>query len=250
MSETAPQLSLRDHNQIVFENIEGWVGDRVWMICDFIKQDQDRNNIAGDVAEIGVHHGKLFFLIAGIAGLESNLIAIDLFENQEKNIDQSGSGSKERFTDHLNSHFSNLAPRMRIHAKDSMDLSMSEISTVFPNKVRVFSVDGGHTVAHVVNDLSFAQEVLTGRGSILLDDFMGPVWPSVSEGFFKYMNYFNRRLAPYLIFQNKLFLTTFSEHASVLAALREYLDHAVGSEIHDGSWRYTELCGYKVLCHG
>lgn len=107
---------------------------------------------------------------------------------------------------------------------------------------------GGHNVKHVINDMSLAQELIVPGGVILLDDFLGPHWPRVSEGFFEYMRVANRRLAPFLIFQNKLFLTTYSEHPQFSAKFRKLIDRAVGSEIHTRRWRYTQIGEHKVLC--
>ena len=131
-----------------------------------------------------------------------------------------------------------------------MSITSQNQLSIFHGGVHVFSVDGGHTINHVVNDLNIAQDVLVSRGCVMLDDFFGRVWPTVTEGFFKFMEGHNRRLAPYLIFQNKLFLTTFSEHESVLSQLRNYLDERIGDEIHTEHWRYSSLCGFKVLCNG
>ncbi len=243
-------ISMQEANNVVFKNVEGWVGDRIWTICQFLKLDQDAHRVSGGVAEIGVHHGKLFFLISHIGAETCSLLAIDLFEDQEKNVDGSGEGSRATFESHLQTHFPYLKPRVKTVSADSMSLTSGDVAKMFQEKIRVFSVDGGHTIAHVVNDLCIAQEVLESRGSVLLDDFFGPVWPTVTEGFFRFMDSHNKRLAPYLIFQNKLFLTTFSERDSVLQALHVYMENLVGEELHSGRWRYSMLCGFKVLCFG
>src|SRR5262249_15983947 len=151
------------------------------------------------------------------------------------------------FEGHMRAHFPDMLDRVKIVACDSMSITPGTAAAMLSGRVRLFSVDGGHTVAHVVNDLSIAQEVLVSSGIVLLDDFLGPMWPSVSEGFFKYMSIANRRLAPFLIFQNKLFLTTFSEQEHVLQGLRDHLDKTVGAEIHN-RWRYSQMCGFPVLC--
>jgi hypothetical protein len=240
--------SIVDANRLAFAHVDGWVGDRIWSICEFLRDDQRAHAVRGAIAEIGVHHGKLFFIIAHVAEPDERLIAIDLFEEQDKNIDRSGRGSLDAFRGNLQTHFPHLRERVAIVSADSLSLTPARIGALFPEPVRVFSVDGGHTVAHVVNDLAIAQDVLAPRGCVLLDDFMGPLWPSVSEGFFRFMDRGNRRLAPFLVFQNKLFLTTISEQAQVLEALRAFLDRTVGGEIHSGRWRYTTLCGWTVLC--
>jgi hypothetical protein len=246
-----PEMALAEANRIAFGHIEGWLGPRVWQSLEFIQRHHDRLKIVADIAEIGVHHGQLFFMMASLSRPEERCIAIDLFDDQEKNLDKSGKGSLAKFEGHLNMHFSHLAARVHVLTADSMSFTPSTARAQISRRgVRLFSVDGGHTVEHVVNDLCIAQELLVPSGVVLLDDFLGPHWPSVTEGCFSYMSTANRRLAPFLIFQNKLFLTTFSEQPQMLVALREYLDATVGPEIHSGKWRYVEIFRHKVLSFG
>src|SRR5450432_4230784 len=46
---------------------------------------QTSSKIAGGLAEIGVHHGKLFFLLALSRQVGEKSLAIDLFEDDEMN---------------------------------------------------------------------------------------------------------------------------------------------------------------------
>jgi hypothetical protein len=238
-----------DAAHIAFENIEGWVGDRVHQIVEFIRRDHDAHDVQGDIAEIGVHHGKLFYIIAAAARADDRLLAIDLFGQQGLNVDSSGSGDRVIFERHADNLFPDLKPQIRILESDSMSLRASDLRPLMAHdRIRIFSVDGGHNPEHVVNDLNIAQETIAPRGVVMLDDFFGYMWPSVTEGFFRYMSTMNRRLAPFLIFQNKLFLTTYSEHESVLEHLRAYLDEVVGNEIHT-NWGYGKICGFSVIAH-
>jgi hypothetical protein len=50
-------------------------------------------------------------------------------------------------------------------------------------------------------------------GIVALDDYMSLHWLGVTRGVLPLMASQNRRLKPFLYFQNKLFLTTVSEHA-------------------------------------
>lgn len=238
-----------DAAHIAFDNIEGWVGDRVHQIVDFVRRDHEAHDVDGDIAEIGVHHGKLFYIIAAAARANDAILAIDLFGQQSLNVDHSGNGDRAVFERHADDFFPGLKHQIKILEGDSMSLRTSDLRALMAHdRIRLFSVDGGHTPEHVVNDMSIAQELIAPRGVVMLDDFFGYMWPSVTEGFFRYMATANRRLAPFLIFQNKLFLTTYSEHESVLTSLRAYLDEVVGDEIHT-NWGYSKLCGFSVLSH-
>jgi hypothetical protein len=241
--------SLVRANKWVFGNVEGWISPRIIQILEFAERYHLEKQVTGDVGEIGVHHGKLFFLLATLAKGNEKCIAVDLFDHQELNIDRSGKGSLTAFKDNMAKGFPDLEPRVRIVARDSLSVTPSTARDAFETTgLRLLSVDGGHTIAHAVNDLDLAQELLAPCGIVMLDDFFGVGWPGVSEGYFKYMNTLNRRLAPFLIFENKLFLTTVSEKEEILNALRPFIDAVVGDEIHR-KWKYVQLSGTSVLCY-
>ncbi|MFK0165300.1 class I SAM-dependent methyltransferase [Rhizobium sp. NPDC090279] len=208
----------------------------------------DIEDVKGDILEIGVHHGKLFFLLSAASRDNERCVAVDLFEDQQKNLDHSGKGSLDIFNRHLRELFPDYVSRVTAISADSMSLTpVTARQRLGVAGVRLMSVDGGHTVAHVMNDMQIAQELLVTGGVVLLDDFLGPHWPTVTEGFYRYMQIANRRLAPFLIFQNKLFLTTFSEQPEILTRLRGFLDRTLPHEIHSGHWRYTTVADHKVL---
>ncbi|NLR95850.1 class I SAM-dependent methyltransferase [Rhizobium sp. P38BS-XIX] len=231
-----------------WNEVQGWVGDRIPHILKFVRELHDAQKVEGDILEIGVHHGKLFFMLSAISRDHDRCVAVDLFEDQDKNLDHSGKGSLAIFTRHLHELFPDYASRVTAISADSMSLTPVTVrGRLGVDGVRLISVDGGHTIAHVVNDMALAQELLVPGGIILLDDFLGVHWPTVTEGFYKYMQIANRRLAPFLIFQNKLFLTTFSEQPETLARFREFLDRTLPNEIHSGRWRYTTVGDNSVL---
>lgn len=235
----------------VWNNIHGWVGHRVPHILKLVREIHLENNVLGDIVEIGVHHGKLFFLMAAASRPDEKCIAIDLFDDQEKNLDHSGMGSLSTFSQHIEDYFPHLKRQIIAVSADSMSFTPANIRQRLDiSGARLFSVDGGHTVKHVINDMALAQELLVPGGVILLDDFLGPHWPSVSEGFFEYMRIANRRLAPFLIFQNKLFLTTYSEHPQMMIQLRKLLQRDLVLEINTPKWRHAEIGEHKVLCFG
>lgn len=53
---------------------------------------QHHLGLFGAVGEVGVHHGKFFMPIAGYALRSEPAVAMDLFEDQSANFDQSGEG--------------------------------------------------------------------------------------------------------------------------------------------------------------
>ncbi len=75
-----------------FHQVEGWVASALLPCLKSIAVAQDGAKLAGNVAEIGVFRRKLPIALAHMARTEKCL-AIDLFDDQVKNIDGSGEGS-------------------------------------------------------------------------------------------------------------------------------------------------------------
>jgi len=232
----------------VWEHVEGWLGDRMWQVVGIIGSLFERNGVRGNIAEFGVHHGLFLLLLNTLRSAGEECFAIDVFDQQQFNLDHSGSGSLAAFQSHLD----NLVPaerdRFRIIQRDTLSFSTAEVGKLFDDAgVKLLSIDAGHTALHAVNDLHLAQEVLVPGGVIALDDFMSVHWPGVTEGFCRFMSTGNRRLKPFLHFQNKLFLTTVSEHPRTLAQFRSEIESMFPDEVRNARWRDVEIFGAAYL---
>ena len=51
--------------------------------------------------EIGVHHGQFFIALNQLIPSNFTSYAIDVFDNQQLNIDKSGEGNKSKFIENL-----------------------------------------------------------------------------------------------------------------------------------------------------
>ena len=136
----------------------------------------------------------------------------------------------------------------KIVQRDTLSFSTSAAVDLFGEKgVKFFSIDAGHTLQHTFNDLCLAQEVLVPGGIVALDDYMSPHWPGVTEGYYRFTGSANRRLKPLSYFQNKLFLTTVSEHGSYLQQFRTAIEAVCGDEVRSGRWKDVEIAGSNCL---
>jgi hypothetical protein len=95
--------------------------------------------------------------------------------------------------------------------------------------------------------LCLAQEVLVPGGIVALDDYMSPHWPGVTEGFYRFTGASNRRLKPFFYFQNKLFLTTVSEHGPYSQQFRTAIEAISAEEVRRGRWKEVEIAGSDCL---
>jgi hypothetical protein len=84
--------------------VEGWLRTEAALVIAALNERQRALDAKGGIAEIGVHHGKLFILLYLLGRPPEKAVAIDLFEDQHFNIDLSGSGDLAKFRRNLARH--------------------------------------------------------------------------------------------------------------------------------------------------
>lgn len=244
----AREERLRYFDAEIYGKVEGWLGDRVSQIVGIFGSVLDSQGIRGHIVEFGVHHGLYLLLLSLLRNGNELCFAVDCFDKQYLNIDKSGHGSKAVFLSHVDHFMGPERSFFHVIERDTLSFSISELAALFPEPgVKFLSVDAGHSLQHTFNDLALSQEVLVPGGVVSLDDYMSGHWPGVTEGFYKFMSTANRRLRPLLVFQNKLFLTTISEHPLFLEKFRERVERAYAEEIRIGRWREVEITGARCL---
>src|ERR1035441_9365724 len=72
--------------------VDGWLLPEAARCIVCLHDAQRRNGTRGSVAEIGVHHGKLFMLLCLLRNEGEIAVGYDLFDRQNENIDRSGEG--------------------------------------------------------------------------------------------------------------------------------------------------------------
>lgn len=183
--------------------VEGWLLPFSATFIAALSRFQVERGLAGSVAEIGVHHGKSFFVLYLTTREDEVAIAIDVFDAQHLNLDNSGRGSKEVFLRHARRLNSSL-DGIRIIEDSSLHLSVDRIRSE-GGRVRLFSIDGAHTEEATGNDLRLAEECIHDQGAVIVDDCFNEFWPEVSGGLARYL-YGSGRLVPFSIAPNKVFL--------------------------------------------
>jgi hypothetical protein len=182
--------------------VEGWLhSEAAWTVAA-LSERQRALGIEGGVAEIGVHHGKLFILLYLLGRASEKAVAIDLFEDQHLNIDLSGGGDLAKFRRNLERHAD--ATRLVLHQGNSMDLTAAELVRLAEGPLRLLSVDGGHTAEITAHDLAVAEGALAEGGVIVLDDVFNERWPGVADGMHRYFVR-PRNLVPFAIGANKTY---------------------------------------------
>jgi hypothetical protein len=182
--------------------VDGWLRTEAALTMVALTESQRRLGIAGGVAEIGVHHGKLFVLLYLLSRAPEKAVAIDLFEDQHLNIDQSGNGDLAKFHRNLERHAD--SSRLVLHQGNSMELTGADLTRLADGPLRFFSVDGGHTAPLTEHDLATAEASIAEGGIIVVDDVFNEQWPGVGDGVRRYFER-HRNLVPFAIGVNKTY---------------------------------------------
>ena len=94
----------------------------------------------GAVVEIGVHHGRLFIALNLTRKSGESAVAIDLFEDQHENTDNSGRGDLQKFKANVD-RWSSL-DSVVLHQGDSTLLKTDELLNLSGGPVRLFASMG------------------------------------------------------------------------------------------------------------
>lgn len=177
------------------KGVEGWFFPIDALLFGIIDEIQKREGIAGNLFEIGVHHGKTALFLARMARAGEIAGVCDVFDQQDLNRDRSGEGNLAIFLRHLGG-----AP-VRIFAKLSSELTTDDTTT----QCRFVHIDGGHRPEDVLTDLHTADRALSSEGVVAVDDVFNPNWPGVSEGFYAFLRE-SKAFVPIAIGGNKVLL--------------------------------------------
>ncbi len=194
--------SLAGYLELGIGTVEGWLSPTTASILAQLLVEQVRAGLRGNVCEIGVHHGRLFLVLANALAPGERAVAVDVFGDQEKNVDRSGQGDRAVFERNL-ARYAPAAP-VEIVQESSLDL---ERLGFLSHRFRFVSIDGGHTGPTVANDLRLAERTLLGGGIVALDDILSSHWTGVLTGLAAYVRA-GGTLVPFALVPNKLLLTT------------------------------------------
>ena len=168
--------------------VDGWLSDvAIELIVLLAHVQQHELSIHGPVCEIGVHHGRFLILLALLQARDAKVGAWDLFSQQDQNVDLSGSGDRALFERNLARHIGPLDERYVIQEVNSLELTAERVREQLNGRPVLFSIDGGHTKSIVLHDLKTAYHSIAVGGIVILDDYLHPVWPEVTEALHTYL---------------------------------------------------------------
>lgn len=222
--------------------VSGWLAAEVLdmlKILDSAQRSIDADSARGAVAEIGIHHGRLFIGLRLLQAEDQKSVAIDLFGDQQLNTDNSGKGDLSAFKRNLALWSSRDS--VVIHQGDSTMLHPSELRDLAGGQIRVFSVDGGHTEEIVLNDMKLAESTIADNGIVVADDVFNQQWPGVSTGTLRFLKG-SEKLVPFAIGFNKVFFAA-GEYSDLY---RKHLELGFSGRFLV-STKISEFAGHEVL---
>jgi hypothetical protein len=217
--------------------VDGWMLPAAAKMIATLSAVQEAEGISGNVAEIGVHHGKLFILLYLLTRGDERAVAIDLFADSSRNIDESGAGDLGKLRANLARHADATMRRLVVYQGDSVNLDGATLKNLARGAYRLISIDGGHTAEITAHDLATAEESLAPGGVIILDDCFNEMWPGVSEGVYRYFHE-PRGILPFATGGNKVLFCAPNAIPFYVDSLR-----AIASRT-----REHEFLGARVLC--
>ncbi|MCP9270847.1 class I SAM-dependent methyltransferase [Mycolicibacterium arenosum] len=197
--------------------VHGYTETPTFTTLQVLDRCQRDMGLRGPVTEIGVHHGQLLIAMALLQRPGEGVVAVDLFDQQELNVDQSGKGDLAEFSRHI-AHW--LDSPVTVVQGDSTTLKPGVVPEMAGT--RMFSVDGGHTSRIVESDMRLAARSLCDGGVVIADDVFNPQWPDVCVGTLKFME--DADLVPFGIGFNKALFTHTRYAEMYRQALRSRFD--------------------------
>lgn len=185
--------------------VEGWLSKEATVLIDLCDALQREYDVRGGGAEIGIHHGRLFLLLRMLMREGETAVAMDVFEDQHLNADQSGHGDRAVFERNLR-HCVGTTEGTRVVKVDSRTISGGDVQGWAGGPVRLFSIDGAHTAPITAKDLQTSAAALAEGGAVILDDVFNEAFPGVSEGLHAFLREPGHRLAPAVLTGNKTLL--------------------------------------------
>lgn len=164
---------------------------------------QEVQGVGGSLCEIGVHHGRLFLLLALSRRPGETALAIDLFEDDEVTAGAHAGRPQALIRN---------ATKLRVSLSNeeilkcsSREVTANEILSRAPGQIRFFSIDGGHMYRDVENDLELARQCICQTGIIAVDDFCNVLWPEVSFATYDFLRS-QSEIVPVFATLSKLYL--------------------------------------------
>lgn len=216
-------------NSEEFKNMSGHPYPETYKIVEYLSRFAAPE---GGVMEIGVEKGKFFIGLNSLVPETMTSYAVDIFGETDLTKDNGAYTTKELFTNNLKALDIHKGKNVKVIQGDSTNRELYKGM----KKSHIISVDGAHHVEYVLNDMQVANNLLTDRGFVIMDDFLWPTWVSVIEAVVLYL-YKKPTMVPFAFGFNKMYMCKISQQDKYKAYL---------AEIPDFNKIEVDFCGHKI----
>lgn len=160
-------------------SVEGFLLPGAAGVIASLLEAQYRDGVRGNIAEIGVYHGKLFIGLALSMRPDEKAVAVDCFRFNGREFEGIFRKNLEKF--HIPQEHSVIV------RGNSLEMTIQDWKRHLGAPARFVHVDGDHTKAAVLHDLSLAASHLAPDGLIVIDDLFHPWYPDITEGVYDFL---------------------------------------------------------------
>jgi len=221
MLDRKSMRSLRYYNAFGARRISGWFSRLDAAMFTTLLLFQRSRGIRGGTAEIGVHEGKSFIPLCLALADDERAICIDVFEDQDLNVDGSGRGSLSALRRNLAAY---RIPEFQVDVLKASSLGLPSKNILDrAGPLRFISIDGGHWQEIVENDLELARLCAAPGQIIALDDFFDVDWPGVTAALMAWFHKSGHDYCPLAVTPGKLYLCHRNHYDLYKSCLVEHL---------------------------
>jgi hypothetical protein len=174
------------------EGVEGWFSDLAVAVCDIMLNHQ---TIKGDFFEIGAWHGRSAILWMVHRRRDENVYVVDL-------------EVRDPLKHHLGRVSEELGGQYQLMKGSSYRVPDVTFQNEHSRQMRLVHVDGDHSAAGISNDIQIGHKMLHPHGVMVIDDFMNPRFPQITEVVMEYLHANAHDLTMVASGANKAFLVS------------------------------------------
>lgn len=164
------------YRQQCLATINGWFSPASHGLFSFYLDFQNKQNINGNLGEIGVWEGKSACIICNYSKENEKIVLIDpLIEKNSENIFRNIDAVCRRIPENI--ELNNCIS----------DNFLNHDTSLLRKSFRFFHIDGCHTGTNVYSDLELADVLLHEDSILVVDDFFNPSYPQITEALYKYL---------------------------------------------------------------
>lgn len=176
--------------------IEGWLLKPDILCFWLIDLLQKKNDVQGDLCEIGVYHGKSLLLLANFRRPDEVIYGFDDFRDE-----------KDRIVCELLESYAYSTDRVELITGVTQQRETEELKSTIIAPLRLLHIDGGHSYSDCMHDLMTFGSFLGDGAVVAVDDYFDREYPGVSSALTEFCRLpEGSTLRPFLIGHNKLFM--------------------------------------------